>query len=52
MLFGKFRILAKLTLLVLVPLLGVVLLALPIVINRIDAARDAQATADTAVIAT
>ncbi|MFG1605939.1 ATP-binding protein [Actinoplanes sp. NPDC049265] len=46
MLFGKFRILGKLALLVLVPLLGVVALSVPIVINRIDAARDAQKIKD------
>ncbi len=51
MLFGKFRILGKLTLLVLVPLLGVVLLAVPIVANRIDLARQAQDTADTVRLA-
>ena len=46
MLFGKFRILGKLALLVLIPLLGVVALSVPIVVNRIDAAREAQDTAD------
>ncbi|MEU7907919.1 nitrate- and nitrite sensing domain-containing protein [Actinoplanes sp. NPDC049118] len=46
MLFGKFRILGKLTLLVLVPLIGVVALAVPIVVNRVDAARDAQSISD------
>lgn len=51
MLFGKFRILGKLTLLVLVPLLGVVALAVPIVINRVDAARDAQRIKDTVELA-
>jgi len=51
-LFGKFRILGKLTLLVLVPLIGVVALAIPIVINRIDAARDAQRTSDAVQLAT
>ncbi|GAA3339419.1 nitrate- and nitrite sensing domain-containing protein [Amorphoplanes nipponensis] len=52
MLFGRFRILGKLTLLVLVPLLGVVVLAVPIVGNRIDVARRAQDTADTTLLAT
>ena len=52
MLFGKFRILGKLALLVLVPLLGVVALSVPIVVNRIDAARDAQNTADLVELAT
>jgi len=51
-LFGRFRILGKLTLLVLVPLLGVVALALPIVANRIDVAREAQDTSDTIQLAT
>ena len=46
MLFGKFRIRGKLTLLVLVPLIGVVALAVPIVVNRVGVARDAQATSD------
>ncbi len=46
MLFGRFRILGKLGLLVLVPLIGVVALSVPIVLNRVDAARDAQRTAD------
>ncbi|UQU65169.1 HAMP domain-containing protein [Couchioplanes caeruleus] len=52
MLFGKFRILGKLTLLVLVPLIGVVALAVPIVINRVDVARDAQGTSDAVQLAT
>ncbi len=52
MLFGKFRILGKLALLVLVPLLGVVALSVPIVLNRIEAARDAQRIADTVDLAT
>ncbi len=51
MLFGRFRILGKLTLLVLVPLLGVVALSVPIVLNRVDAARDAQRTADAVELA-
>jgi signal transduction histidine kinase len=51
-LFGRFRILGKLTLLVLVPLLGVVALALPIVANRIDVARQAQDTSDVIQLAT
>ncbi len=42
MLFGKFRILGKLALLVLVPLLGVIALTVPIVANRIGAAGDAR----------
>jgi signal transduction histidine kinase len=45
-LFGRLRILGKLALLVFIPLLGVVALTVPIVVNRIDAARDAQKTAD------
>jgi len=45
-LFGKFRILGKLALLVLVPLLGVVALGVPIVLNRIGVARDAQSVSD------
>ena len=49
--FGRFRILGKLTLLVLVPLLGVVALAVPIVVNRVDAARQAQRNADTVELA-
>ncbi|MGA5305356.1 ATP-binding protein [Nucisporomicrobium flavum] len=52
MLFGKFRILGKLTLLVLVPLIGVVALAVPIVVNRVDVARDAQGTSDAVLLAT
>lgn len=52
MLFGKFRILGKLALLVLVPLLGVVALSVPIIFNRIDVARDAQRTANTVELAT
>ncbi|MEU4218677.1 nitrate- and nitrite sensing domain-containing protein [Actinoplanes sp. NPDC026623] len=52
MLFGRFRILGKLTLLVLVPLIGVVALAVPIVVNRIDVARDAQNVSDTVEFAT
>ena len=52
MLFGKFRILGKLALLVLIPLLGVVALSVPIVVNRINAARDAQSTADLVELAT
>ncbi|GAA0811444.1 nitrate- and nitrite sensing domain-containing protein [Spirilliplanes yamanashiensis] len=49
--FGRFRILGKLTLLVLVPLLGVVALTVPIVVNRVDAARQAQRTADAVELA-
>ncbi len=41
MLFGKFRILGKLALLILVPLLGVVGLSVPVIYERIDAARTA-----------
>ncbi|WP_328463184.1 nitrate- and nitrite sensing domain-containing protein [Actinoplanes sp. NBC_00393] len=52
MLFGKFRILGKLALLVLVPLLGVVGLSIPVIFERIDAARDAQNTSDTVQMAT
>ncbi|MFF5295362.1 sensor histidine kinase [Paractinoplanes globisporus] len=52
MLFGKFRILGKLALLVLVPLLGVVALSIPIIVTRINDARDAQRTSDTVVLAT
>jgi methyl-accepting chemotaxis protein len=51
-LFGKFRILGKLALLVLVPLLGVVALSVPIIINRVQAAADAQNTSDTVALAT
>ena len=52
MLFGKFRILGKLALLVLVPLLGVVALSVPIIVNRISAAQDAQKISDTVQLAT
>ncbi|MBG0560887.1 sensor histidine kinase [Actinoplanes aureus] len=52
MLFGKFRILGKLALLVLVPLLGVVGLSVPVIFERIDAARVAQDTSDTVQMAT
>ncbi|BBH65194.1 histidine kinase [Actinoplanes sp. OR16] len=52
MLFGKFRILGKLALLVLVPLLGVVGLSIPVIYERIDAARIAQETSDTVALAT
>jgi signal transduction histidine kinase len=51
-LFGKFRILGKLTLLILVPLIGVVALAVPIVVNRIDVARKAESTSDAVQLAT
>ncbi|GAA0479652.1 histidine kinase [Paractinoplanes deccanensis] len=51
MLFGKLRILGKLALLVLVPLLGVVALSVPIIINRVDAATEAQSTSDTVELA-
>lgn len=52
MLFGKFRILGKLALLVLVPLLGVLALTVPIIINRADAASEAQDTSDNVQLAT
>ncbi|MDI6103128.1 HAMP domain-containing protein [Actinoplanes sp. NEAU-A12] len=52
MLFGKFRILGKLALLILVPLLGVVGLSIPVIYERIDAARTAQETSDTVQRAT
>ncbi|HEU4347813.1 MAG TPA: ATP-binding protein [Actinoplanes sp.] len=52
MFFGKFRILGKLTLLVLVPLLGVLALSAPIIINRVNVARDAQQIADSVALAT
>ncbi|MEV6306070.1 nitrate- and nitrite sensing domain-containing protein [Actinoplanes sp. NPDC051861] len=52
MLFGKFRILGKLALLVLVPLLGVVGLSVPVIFERVDAARVAQDTSDTVQMAT
>ncbi|MEU4562554.1 ATP-binding protein [Actinoplanes sp. NPDC023936] len=52
MLFGRFRILGKLALLVLVPLLGVVGLSIPVIYERIDAARIAQETSDTVLLAT
>ncbi|MEU8658009.1 HAMP domain-containing sensor histidine kinase [Actinoplanes philippinensis] len=52
MLFGKFRILGKLALLILVPLLGVVGLAIPVIYERIEAATNAQDTADTVERAT
>jgi signal transduction histidine kinase len=51
-LFGKFRILGKLALLVLVPLLGVVGLSIPVIYERIDAARIAQETSNTVALAT
>jgi signal transduction histidine kinase len=50
-LFGRLRILGKLALLALVPLLGVVALSVPIVLNRVQSARDAQRTADTVRLA-
>lgn len=52
MLFGKFRILGKLALLVLVPLLGVVALSVPVIVNRVSAATDARNTSDTVALAT
>ena len=51
MLFGKFRILGKLALLVLVPLLGVVALSVPLVLDRVAEARAAQETADAVALA-
>ncbi len=51
MLFGKFRILGKLALLVLVPLFGVVALSVPIIVNRISAADNAQKISDTVQLA-
>jgi signal transduction histidine kinase len=50
-LFGKFRILGKLALLVLIPLLGVVALSVPIVVNRINAATSAGDTFDAVKLA-
>jgi len=50
--FGKFRILGKLALLVLVPLLGVVALSVPIIVNRISAAQDAQNISNSIQLAT
>ncbi|GAA2693771.1 HAMP domain-containing sensor histidine kinase [Actinoplanes palleronii] len=52
MLFGKFRILGKLALLVLVPLLGVLALTVPIIYNRTQAATTAQDTSNTVQLAT
>ncbi|WIM96307.1 HAMP domain-containing protein [Actinoplanes oblitus] len=52
MLFAKFRILGKLALLVLVPLLGVLALTVPIIYNRVSAASTAQDTSDTVQLAT
>lgn len=52
MLFGRLRILGKLGLLVLVPLLGVVALSVPIVADRITVARGAQSSADAVRLAT
>ncbi|GAA2493377.1 sensor histidine kinase [Winogradskya humida] len=52
MLFGKLRILGKLVLLMLVPLVGVVALAVPIVVNRIEVGRDAQRISDSVQLAT
>jgi hypothetical protein len=51
-LLGRLRIQGKLALLVLIPLIGVVALSVPIIANRIGAARDAQSTADTVELAT
>ncbi|GAA0439538.1 histidine kinase [Actinoplanes capillaceus] len=47
MLFGKFRILGKLALLILVPLIGVLGLSVPVIYERIDAARVAGEISDT-----
>ena len=52
MLFGRLRILGKLGLLTLIPLLGVLALSVPIVVNRINVARSAQDTADAVALAT
>ncbi|MFI5932381.1 nitrate- and nitrite sensing domain-containing protein [Actinoplanes sp. NPDC051494] len=52
MLFGRLRILGKLTLLVLVPLIGVVALAVPIVVNRAGVSVKAADTSDTVELAT
>ena len=52
MLFGKFRILGKLALLILVPLLAVLGLSVTVIYERIDAARTAQETSDTVQLAT
>jgi signal transduction histidine kinase len=51
-LFGKFRILGKLALLVLVPLLGVLALTVPIIYNRVGAATTAQDTSNSVQLAT
>jgi signal transduction histidine kinase len=51
-LFGKFRILGKLALLVLVPLLGVVALTVPIIVNRVTASQDAQDISNQVQLAT
>ncbi len=52
MLFGKFRILGKLTLLVIVPLLGVVALSIPIIVSRVADAKSAQDTSNVVQVAT
>ncbi|GIF25190.1 signal transduction histidine kinase [Actinoplanes tereljensis] len=52
MLFGKFRILGKLALLVLVPLLGVVALSVPIIVTRINDAQNAQNITNTVQLGT
>lgn len=52
MLFGRLRILGKLSLLVLVPLLGVVALSVPIVVDRINTAEQAQRSANVVKLAT
>jgi signal transduction histidine kinase len=51
-LFGKFRILGKLALLILVPLLGVVALTIPILMTRVNDAQEAQRTSDVVRLAT
>lgn len=51
MLFGRLRIMGKLTLLMLVPLIGVVALAVPIVTNRLDVIKRANETSDAVSLA-
>jgi hypothetical protein len=51
-LFGRLRILGKLGLLVLVPLLGVVALSVPIVVDRINTAERAQHSSNVVKLAT
>ncbi|GIE96664.1 ATP-binding protein [Paractinoplanes rishiriensis] len=52
MLFGKFRILGKLALLIIVPLVGVVALSVPVIVTRINDAQDAQKISDAVQTAT